>query len=161
MRRYREASGFSLIEMLITLCILSVLLRLALPSYASIRRDSLATQAAGDFNTIRAAAVAQYEATGRYAPDAPAGLVPSGMGSYLPHGFPFTRPAYRLDWENYVVSDSTSGGAGAGQVLALTVSATDSLTGLRILHMLGANCAHWSVGNAHTFVIQSTLESPR
>ena len=161
MKRYREAGGFTLIETLITLCILSLLVRLALPSYASIRRDSLATQAAGDFNTIRAAAVAQYEATGSYAADAPAGFVPAGMGTYLPRGFSFTRPQYRLDWENYVVGDSLSGGVAAGQILALTVSASDSLVGLRILHMLGANCSHWSVGNAHTFVIQSTLESPR
>jgi hypothetical protein len=48
-----------------------------------------------------------------------------------------------------------------GQILALTVTAKDAALGSRILEKLGANCTHWSVGNSHTFVIQSTLEAPR
>ncbi len=161
MTRHRAADGFTLIELMIVLCIISVLLRIALPAYAAIRRDSYASQAAGDLNTIRAAAFAQYAATGNFAPDAPVGVVPAGMGAYLPSGFSFARPLYRLDWDNYVVSDTSGSGVTSGQVLALTVAATDSLAGLQILHTLGANCTHWSVGNAHTFVIQSSLESPK
>lgn len=161
MTRRKNEGGFTLIEMLIVLSILAVLVRISLPAYNSFRREALAAQAAGDFNTIRAAAVAQCEATGAYAPDAPAGVVPAGMAPYLPANFRFTRPDYQLDWEHYIVSDSTSSGAVAGQVLALTVTASDSLTGLQVLHTLGANCAHWSVGDAHTFVIFSTLEAAR
>jgi prepilin-type N-terminal cleavage/methylation domain-containing protein len=161
MTRPRGADGFTLVELMIVLCIISVLVRIALPAYASIRRDSYASQAAGDFNVVRAAAFAQYEATGGFAPDAPAGVVPAGMGAYLPHDFSFTRSQYQLDWENYVVSDTTSSGAESGQVLALTVTATDSLAGFQILNTLGRNCTHWSVGNSHTFVIQSSLESPK
>jgi prepilin-type N-terminal cleavage/methylation domain-containing protein len=160
MMRRRGAGGFTLIELMIVLCIISVLVRIALPAYASIRRESYASQAAGDLNAIRAAAVAQYEATGAYPADAPAGAVPPGMAVYLPRGFSFTRPNYRLNWENYVVNDSSAGGVTEGQILALTVTATDSIAGLQILHTLGMNCTHWSVGNAHTFVIQSSLEAP-
>jgi prepilin-type N-terminal cleavage/methylation domain-containing protein len=161
MTRRRAEGGFTLIEMLITLSIIALLVRISLPGYSGIRRQAIAAQAAGDFNTIRAAAVSQYEATGSYAPDSPAGTVPAGMGSYLPGRFTFSRPAYELDWEHYLVSDTSSSGATSGQVLALTVVTADSLTGLQIVHALGSNCAHWSVGNAHTFVVFSTLEAVR
>jgi prepilin-type N-terminal cleavage/methylation domain-containing protein len=159
MMRRREERGFTLVEMLITLSIVALLVRISLPAYDGIRRGSLASQAAGDFNTVRAAAVAQYEATGSYAADGPPGVVPGGMAPFLPRGFSFTRPTYQLDWENYVVSDTS--GTAAGQILALTVSAGDSLLGLRILRTLGSNSTHWSVGGAHTFVVFSTLESQR
>jgi prepilin-type N-terminal cleavage/methylation domain-containing protein len=157
--RRRADGGFTLVEMLITLSIIALLVRISLPGYAGIRRHALAAQAAGDFNTIRAAAVSQYEATGSYAADSPAGTVPAGMGSYLPARFTFRRPAYELDWENFLVSDTSSSGATSGQVLALTVVSADSLVGLQVVQVLGSNCAHWSVGNAHTFVVFSTLES--
>jgi type II secretory pathway pseudopilin PulG len=150
-----------MIELMITLSIIAVLVRIAMPAYGAIRRDSLASQAAGDFNTIRAAAVAQYEATGSYPADSPAGVVPHNMAAFLPHDFQFTKPAYTLDWDNFSVADSAAGGAMSGQILAITVTARDSIAGLQILHTLGANCSHWSVGNSHTFVVQSTLESPR
>jgi prepilin-type N-terminal cleavage/methylation domain-containing protein len=160
MKRRDARRGFALVELLIVLTIISLLIRVALPAYDGIRRDSIATQAAGDFNTVRAAAVAQFEATGNYPADAPSGVVPAGLTPYLPRNFSFRKPHYELDWENFAVSDSTSSPPMSGQVLALTVTASDSRTGLQILHTLGANCTHWSVGDSHTFVVFSTLESP-
>lgn len=157
----RAQSGFSLIELLIVISILSILVRVALPAYKGIQRDAVATQALGDFNTIRAAAVAQYEATGAYANDGPAGVVPQGMAPFLPRNFSFTRETYTLDWENFAVDDSSSGSTLHGNVLAITIAASDSLVGRQVLHLVGANCAHWSIGDAHTFVVMSTLESPR
>ncbi len=158
MTRRRQADGFTLIEVLVVLSILALLARMSYPAYDSFRRQAFAAQAAGDLNTVRAAALAQYEATGSYAPDAPTGVVPAGMAQYLPSGFSFVRPVYQLDWEHYAVTDSTSGGTASGQLEALTVVTADSLVGLQVLHTLGANCAHWSVGNAHTFVVFSSLE---
>ena len=160
MRRRTPVSGFTLIEMLIALTIMMLLVRLTMPAMGGVRRGAIASQAAGDFNTVRAAAVSQYEATGSYPADAPDGVVPAGMAPYLPRDFAFVKPAYQLDWENYSVSDTTSSSVTIGQVLALTVTAADSLVGLQILNTLGANCTHWSVGGANTFVVMSTLESP-
>jgi len=160
MRARDRAAGFSLIELMIVLGIVALLLRVALPAYSGIRRDSYASQAAGDFNTVRAAAVAQYEATGSYPASGASGQPPAGMAPYLPRDFSFTRPAYQLEWDNFAVNDTTGGSLVTGQVLAVTVTAADSLTGLVVLRTLGANCTHWSVGNAHTFVVMSTLEAP-
>ena len=161
MSRRRSQSGFTLIELLIVISILSILVRVSLPAYKGIQRDALATQALGDFNTVRAAAVAQYEATGDYAADAPEGIVPNGMAPYLPSQYAFTKTPYSLDWENFAISDTSGSTPLSGMVLALTFTAGDSLVGRQILHMVGANCTHWSVGESHTFVVMSTLESPR
>ena len=160
MKRYRQSGGFTLIETVIVLCIVSVLVRIAIPAYAAIRRDSIASQAVGDFNVVRSATIAQFEATGRYPADAPSGFVPAGMAAYLPRDFSFARREYELDWQNYVVADTTTSGAVPGQILALTVTAHDPQMGLTVLSHLGANCTHWSVDESHTFVIQSSLESP-
>lgn len=160
MRRRAAQGGFTLIELLIVISILSILVRISLPAYKGIQRDALASQAVGDFNVVRAAAVAQYEATGSYPPDGPPGVAPAGMAPYLPRHYSFTQKNYTLDWENFAVSDSASGSSLQGMVLALTFSVNDSLLGRQVLHMLGANTAHWTVGNEHTFVVMSTLDSP-
>lgn len=156
----RSQRGFTMIELLIVISILSILVRVSLPAYKGIQRDAVATQALGDFNTVRAAAVAQYEATGAYAVDGPAGVVPGGMAPFLPRNYSFTKEQYSLDWENFAVSDSTMGAGLSGNVLALTITANDSLVGRQILHMVGSNCAHWSLENSHTFVVLSTLDAP-
>ncbi|MFN8586596.1 MAG: prepilin-type N-terminal cleavage/methylation domain-containing protein [Candidatus Eisenbacteria bacterium] len=153
----RAQSGFTIIELLIVLSILSILVRMALPAYRSVQRDAIATQALGDYNTVRAAAVAQFEATGAYAADGPAGVAPAGMAPFLPRNFTFDRPNYELDWEHFEVRDSVSGN---GAVMALTITASDTLVGRQILHLVGANTSHWSIGESHTFVIMSTLEAP-
>ena len=160
MNRRSAQGGFSLLELMIVLTIVSLLVRLSLPAYVNVRREAIASQAAGDFNVIRAAAIAQYEATGSYPADASGGVTPQGMTPYLPKNFSFRPKDYELDWDNYTVADTTAGSSGTGQILALTVTADDPAVGLQVLNVLGASSTHWSVGNSHTFVVQSTLESP-
>jgi prepilin-type N-terminal cleavage/methylation domain-containing protein len=153
--------GFSLIELMVVMMIMSLLIRIALPSYANIRRDAIVARALGDYDAIRAAAASEFAATGSYAPDAKAGVVPKAMKPYLPRKYSFKPAAYTLDWNNNTVADPSQGPGGVGQILSVTFTAKDKRLGLQILNKLGKNCTHWSVGNAHTFVVQSTLESPR
>ena len=153
----RRERGFSLVELMIVLCIVSVLLRVSLPAYSAMQRNARASQVVGDYNAVRAAAYAQYEATGSFPADGPSGTVPAGMAPYLPKNFSFTKPSYQLDWENWAVSDSVN--SVTGSVVALTVVAPDDKLGRTLITMLGANSSHWSSGDAHTFVVQSTLES--
>lgn len=157
--RRRFERGFTVLELLAVIMIMSILARLSVPEFVGLRRDAIASNIAGDFNTIRAAAYSQFTATGEYPPETPAGVVPAGMPPYLPANFSFERPQYQLEWENWAVADTTGDGTTTGMVLAVTVITPDSLLGLQTLKVLGANCSHWSAGNAHTFVVLSTLES--
>ncbi len=161
MKALRSAAGFTLVEAMVVLCVVSILVRISIPAYDAIRREAVASQALGDFNAVRAGVVAQFEATGSYPADAPSGSIPAGLTGFLPAGFSFRRPAYELDWENYTVPDTSGSGVTQGQVLALTVTAHDPTTGLQILRQLGANCSHWSVGDSHTFVMFSSVEAGR
>jgi prepilin-type N-terminal cleavage/methylation domain-containing protein len=161
MSRRASQGGFSLLELMIVLTILGVLARLSIPVYQSVRRDALAARAAGDFNTVRAAAIAQYEATGDYPADGPAGVTPAGMSPFLPSAFRFTKPEYQLDWEHWTVPDSSSGGGAAGEVVALTILTPDERLTRQLIRTLGRNCTHWSVDDASTFVVMSSLEAGR
>lgn len=158
MSRRGGQSGFSMIELMVVISILGVLARLSMPVLASMRRDAIAADVAGDFNVIRAAAVAQYEATGSYPADGATGQAPPGMAPFLPRGFSFTKKDYQLDWEHWVVADST-GGAQVDYVLAVTVVAPDETLQRQLLVTLGRNCTHWSVDDASTFVVLSSLEA--
>jgi type IV pilus assembly protein PilA len=160
MSRRTSQRGFSMIELMVVLTIIGILARLSIPVYAGIKRDALAAQVAGDFNTVRAAAIAQCEATGNYAPDGATGAVPAGMGPFLPRGFSFTKPGYQLDWEYWTVADTTDGAASSGSIVALTVVTADEMVGRQVIRTLGKNCTHWAVDDASTFVIMSTLEAP-
>ncbi len=149
--------GFTLIETMIVLCVLSILVRVSLPAFDAVKREAIATRALADFNVVRSGAIAQYEATGSYPADAAPGAMPAGMKPYLPADFSFARKDYELDWDNFSVPDPANGTP--GQVLAVTITAHDSRVGLQVLRTVGANCTHWSVDDSHTFVIFSTLEA--
>ncbi len=151
--------GFTLIELMMVLCIVSILLRVSIPAYSAVQRNARTSQAVGDFNVIRAAAYAQFEATGNFPADGPSGVVPAGMAPFLPKDFSFHKRDYDADWESWAVSDSTGGVTGT--LVAVTFVVPDEKLGLTVLHVLGGNCTHWSAGNAHTFVVQNTLESPQ
>ena len=105
-----------------------ILVRVSLPAHKGIQRDAVATQALGDFNTVKRRGRGAVRSHRRaYAEDGPAGVVPAGMSPFLPRNHSFTKEQYSLDWENFSIADSTMGPGQSGYVLALTITANDSL----------------------------------
>jgi len=147
----RAATGFTLIELMIVLMILSTLLGLGIPAYANIRRHAIATQATADMQAIRTAAVAEYDATGHLAPPGVAGVVPAGLAPYLPADFKFTHRDYELTWMGDMPLFASSNG-----VIAVKVSDPRMLDDLD--RTVGATCWHTTVLDVGVYdVLETTL----
>lgn len=90
-------SGFSLVELLITVSIIAILISIGIASYATINKQSRDTKRKGDIEQVRAALEMYRANTGTYpaagggswvvassATDATAGLTPYLVSTYIP-----------------------------------------------------------------------------
>ena len=82
--------GFTLIEVMTVLVILSVLLGVSIPKYQEVRKKAVAAWLLGSVMAVRNAAFQYNEATGAWPPATAAGRIPRGLAPYLPSGFTFT-----------------------------------------------------------------------
>jgi prepilin-type N-terminal cleavage/methylation domain-containing protein len=103
----RGTRGFTIVELLMVLLIISILTRLAFPLVRQARRSAQATAAIGAATTLRTTAYTYQASTSRWPATTAIGRVPGGLGSLLPAGFRFVTPDYRLQW---VVTQTRSGG---------------------------------------------------
>lgn len=94
----RCTRGFTLIETLVTLVVLSILVRIAIPRIADSRRTGRAAQVVGALSALRTTAYAYQASTSSWPASTAAGRVPRGLTAQLPSGFPFQTPYYRLQW---------------------------------------------------------------
>lgn len=94
----RGLRGFTVIELLVVLLIMSILVRLSLPLVSEARRSAQATQIIGALTTLRASSYSYQASTSRWPATASAGTVPPALVNQLPTGFSFVTPQYRLQW---------------------------------------------------------------
>lgn len=101
-------AGFTLIELLVVMIIIGLLASIALLKVVDLRANARTAALTGDFRSVTVAALNYYADHEVWPPDAGAGFVPSGLGSYLPGGLntSFTRPEYVLDYDNQAVGGS-------------------------------------------------------
>src|SRR5438093_701216 len=130
--RGRPRSG-SLIELCMVMVIVSILLRVGLPAYQSIVTKARAAQAIGDLNVIREASVTYYAALGSWPAESGAAVIPSGLATYLPKGYSFTRKQYNLDWENWALPSGLPSKPKTGVLLGVSVVTSDTKLGNPVL----------------------------
>ena len=94
----RATRGFTLIETLVALVIVSILARMAIPRISDSRRSGRAAQIVGALSTLRTTAYGYQASTNAWPVTTAAGRVPRGLAPQLPTGFPFSTADYRLQW---------------------------------------------------------------
>jgi prepilin-type N-terminal cleavage/methylation domain-containing protein len=142
--------GFTFIEILIVMIVLSILASLAVLKYIDLRHRALSASATADLQAVRLAAYSAWYEHGIWPGEVGAGVIPGGLEPYLPGGFSFSKSEYTLDWENFV---PPGGGPSGAMQLGVVISSSDARLMKTLQNNLGSNAPFFAVGGNLTFVI--------
>jgi len=138
----RSVEGFSLIELMIVVTIISIVAAIAQPQLHSVLLKARAADVVADMQAVKTA-VFQYQADhNAWPPDRNRGIVPPGLEEYLPDGFSFQQEGYVMDVDNW---------GGTPFNLGVTIITSDSDLGLAVIDLLGTSV--WNVGQKYSWVI--------
>jgi prepilin-type N-terminal cleavage/methylation domain-containing protein len=103
-RRVRPAAvcGFTLVEIMVVVTIISLLAMLAIPTMQKIRRKARASAIANDFRVFATAFLTYSHENGAWPAESAAGITPTGMDPYLKGGsWPRISPmGGHYNWDN-------------------------------------------------------------
>jgi prepilin-type N-terminal cleavage/methylation domain-containing protein len=155
----RGSGGFTIVEVVVVLAIVSIVTRIALPSFQEATARARAAAALGDVEVVRTAAVNYYARTNEWPAEAPAGQVPPELAADLPEGFSFDRGQYQLDWDRWNLPGGLPGGppsaSGPHTLLGVSVATTDPLLGNAVAGLVDRN-GWYSLGASNTFLIDGS-----
>ena len=146
-RRRRSRGGFTLAELMVVVAVVAFLTAIALPNLQRAIVKARAAEAVGDLQVVRVAVLNYHADHHTYPGDVNRGMIPSGLGEYLPNGFSLTQKYWTVDYDNW--SRQAQGFVG------LTVITTDKVVGQEMVRMLRPNA--WTNGSdKFTWVIEWT-----
>lgn len=146
----RRRRGFTFIEILVVIIVLSILSSLAVLKYIDLKHRALSASATADLQAVRLAAYSSWYEQGVWPAETGAGVVPGGLTPYLPNGFIFSKPEYTLDWDNFV---PPGGGPSGGMQLGVVVTSSNARLMKALQDNLGSKAPFFAMGGNLTFVI--------
>ena len=146
----RLRRGFTFIEVLVVVVVLSILATIAVLKYIDLKHRALSASATADLQAVRLAAYSAWYEHGTWPGESGAGATPPGLAPYLPVGFTFSKAEYTLDWENFV---PPNGGTTGGMQLGVVVNSSNTRLMKALQDNLGSKAPFFVVGGALTFVI--------
>ncbi|HEX2220224.1 MAG TPA: type II secretion system protein [Gemmatimonadales bacterium] len=146
----RRRGGFTYIELLVVVIVLSILAGLAVLKYMDLKHRALSASATADLQAVRLAAYSAWYENGVWPAETGAGAVPPGLVQYLPSGFSFSKPEYTLDWDNFV---PPGGGPTGAMQLGVVVTSPSASLMKALQSNLGSKAPFFIVGGTLTFVI--------
>jgi prepilin-type N-terminal cleavage/methylation domain-containing protein len=153
--RLRKKLGFTMIEVLTALMVMSVVVRIGIPNYQEVRLRAEAAQVAGDFNVVRQAVFEYLAENHSWPPEFGTGQVPPGLTPHLPEGFTFQRGRYQLDWEHLMLPSGLPSHPDARAILGVSIVTEDRALGAALEEILGSTSTHFSLGGSYTFVLET------
>jgi prepilin-type N-terminal cleavage/methylation domain-containing protein len=91
--------GYTIVELLIVVCILGILATIVMPQVQGSRARARAASVLGAMRAVRIAATIYYDSAGAWPPSAGLGNVPRGLAGYLPSTVDFSGDGYQLRWQ--------------------------------------------------------------
>ena len=146
----RRRRGFTFIEVLVVVVVLSILAGIAVLKYIDLKHRALSASATADLQAVRLAAYSAWYEHGMWPGESGAGTVPPTLTPYLPVGFTFSRPEYTLNWDNFV---PPGGGPSEAMQLGVVVSSGNARLMRALQTSLGSKAPFLVVGGTLTFVI--------
>jgi prepilin-type N-terminal cleavage/methylation domain-containing protein len=117
--------GFTLIELVMTMAIVTILASLALPVGREMRRRAVATKVIGDFSVIRTAAYSYASEAGVYPANGKWGQVPAALVSSLPDGFEFEYGGATYRWRRWSLPNGMPKRATQTVLLGVQIKSSD------------------------------------
>jgi prepilin-type N-terminal cleavage/methylation domain-containing protein len=146
----RRRGGFTFVEILVVVIVLSILASLAVLKYIDLKHRALSASATADLQAVRLAAYSVWYEHGVWPGEVGAGTIPAGLLPYLPGGFSFSKPEYTLDWDNFV---PPGGGPTGAMQLGVVVTSSNARLMKALQNNLGTKAPFFAVGGNLTFVI--------
>ncbi len=133
----------TLIELLTVMVIISVLAAIVQPMLFNVIVKARAADVISDMQAIRLAAFTYQTDEQVWPAEVGSGVVPAGLGAYLPEGFDLVDDDYTLDYDNW---------GGTPFMTGVTLITADTALGRTALDMLAA--PKWSAGDKYTWVFE-------
>ena len=143
----RNRRGFTMVEMLMVLVVVSILAGLGLLKYIDLRNTARAAALAGDFRSVQIGALNYYADKEQWPPETAAGTVPNGLAPYLqgPLSVSFDRTFYELDYENIRVEDEP--------LIGISVISSDPKLMAKFIQVFSTKAPFFVWGAKLTYVI--------
>jgi prepilin-type N-terminal cleavage/methylation domain-containing protein len=144
----KNRRGFTIIELITVMLVMSILASIALLKYMDLRNNAIAVQMGQELRAITVASFNYHADTEAWPPETGAGAVPVGLGPLLPGQLAgsFDRVQYMLDYENF-------GGSNPDILIGVSVTTSDPKLFAKFVQYMGTKSPFFVSGPTMTYLI--------
>lgn len=136
----RGRAGFTLVEMVLVVVIVSILAGLAIPNYKVMVTKARAADVLGRIRVVELAVHGYLGENNAWPAESGTGTIPTGLLPFLPENFTFVAEDYQMDWEN------------GGGLIGVAIVTDNTPLGDALVNVAGAGT--WFVsGNRYVFIL--------